>query len=132
MTEEIKDETYFRLKEEYLSELQRLKQENEKLNTIIYQLERKMDAMCNCNKELKHRNENLRIALSTYQMPEVVKVLTDWRTGELQLQENKLKNYRKALEEIRENLVKLKTNDEDDFTYEYSKIEDKINEVLNV
>ena len=39
-------------------------------------------------------------------------------------------NYRKALEEIRENLVKLKTNDEDDFTYEYSKIEDKINEVL--
>lgn len=27
MTEEIKDETYFRLKEEYLSELQRLKQE---------------------------------------------------------------------------------------------------------
>lgn len=39
-------------------------------------------------------------------------------------------NYRSALEEIRENLVKLKTNDEDDFTYEYSKIEDKINEVL--
>jgi hypothetical protein len=38
--------------------------------------------------------------------------------------------YHKALEEIRENLVKLKTNDEDDFTYEYSKIEDKINEVL--
>lgn len=39
-------------------------------------------------------------------------------------------NYRSALEEIRENLVKLNTNDEDDFTYEYSKIEDKINEVL--
>ena len=31
MTEEIKDETYFRLKEEYLSKLKRLKQENEKL-----------------------------------------------------------------------------------------------------
>ena len=28
MTEEIKDETYFRLKEEYLSELAHLKQEN--------------------------------------------------------------------------------------------------------
>lgn len=40
--------------------------------------------------------------------------------------------YRSALEEIRENLVKLKTNDEDDFTYEYSKIEDKINEALNL
>lgn len=54
------------------------------------------------NKILNNRNENLRIALSTYELPEVVKVLTDWRTGELQLQENKLRKYRKALEDIRD------------------------------
>ena len=54
------------------------------------------------NEELKHRNENLRIALKTYEMPEVIKVLTDWRTGELQLQEKRLNKYKHALEEIRD------------------------------
>ena len=39
--------------------------------------------------------------------------------------------YRKALEEIRENLIKLDTNDEDDFCYEFSKLQSKIDEVLN-
>lgn len=38
--------------------------------------------------------------------------------------------YGQALEEIRENLIKLKTNDEDDFCYEFSKLQSKIKEVL--
>lgn len=51
---------------------------------------------------------------------------------ELKKQIESQKGLITALEEIREDLVKLKTNDEDDFTYEYSKIEDKINKVLNL
>lgn len=50
------------------------------------------------NEKLKHSNENLRLALKTYEMPEVVKVLTDWRTGELDLRINK---YKQTLQEIK-------------------------------
>ena len=46
MTEEIKDETYFRLKEEYLSELQRLKQENELLKDKCKLLQKTVDNEC--------------------------------------------------------------------------------------
>lgn len=58
------------------------------------------------NENLKDRNANLRLNLATYDLPEVKKVLTDWRTGELQLQENKLKKYKQALEEIKEIIAK--------------------------
>lgn len=50
------------------------------------------------NEKLKHSNENLRLALKTYEMPEVVKVLTDWRTGELDLRMNR---YKQTLQEIK-------------------------------
>jgi hypothetical protein len=50
------------------------------------------------NEKLRHSNENLRLALKTYEMPEVVKVLTDWRTGELDLRINK---YKQTLQEIK-------------------------------
>ena len=50
------------------------------------------------NEKLKHSNENLRLALKTYEMPEVIKVLTDWRTGELALRINK---YKQTLQEIK-------------------------------
>lgn len=42
------------------------------------------------NKSLKHRNENLRLALKTYELPEIQKILIDWRTGELDKKFNKL------------------------------------------
>ena len=50
------------------------------------------------NDKLKLSNENLRQALKTYEIPEVVKVLTDWRTGELDLRINK---YKQTLKEIK-------------------------------
>jgi hypothetical protein len=81
------------------------------------------------NKELKHRNKNLKLALSTYEMPEVVKVLTDWRTGELQLQENKLNKYKQAIEEIRSYCDEQ--NIKADYTACYCYITNKIDEVLN-
>ena len=74
----------------YFKQLQRMKKENE---------------------ELKSRNANLRLNLATYDLPEVKKVLTDWRTGELDIKFKKLqKKYEKlykALEEIRVRVNKL-------------------------
>lgn len=52
------------------------------------------------NKELKNRNANLRLNLATYDLPEVKKVLTDWRTGEL---DKKFKKLQKENEELKEN-----------------------------
>jgi hypothetical protein len=84
----------------YYKQLKRLEQENRELKEFCVELERQ--------KQKQHMQ---------------------WfeRCTEINVEASQ---YRSALEEIRENLVKLKTNDEDDFTYEYSKIEDKINEVL--
>lgn len=125
MTEEI-------INKDELKNLRFLLQSGQKLAISTKEFEKvfdEIDRLEQENEELKHRNENLRIALSTYEMPEVVKVLTDYRTGELQLQENKLNTYCSALEEIRE------IANENNFCASYAcppmfKILDKINEVL--
>jgi len=133
------------------------------------------------NKELKDRNTNLRLNLATYDLPEIKKVLTDWRTGELDkkfknlqkeneglkkknkellvlankggallvAESTKNKKYEQALEEIKEMILgfgntpiefktlniplkeeDLKTNEGKFFDF-YTKLKDKINEVLN-
>lgn len=101
----------------YYKQLQRLKQEN---------------------KKLEDSNKNLKLTLETYQMPEVVKVLTDWKTGELDLQEHKLQKYEQALEEIRDEMSDKYQfgglNGYGDFCgyyeREYTRIINKIDEVL--
>lgn len=95
----------------YYKQLQRLKQENEKL---------------------KESNKNIKLILEPYQKPEVVKVLTDWKTGELDLQEKRLDNYRKALEEIKiiaDDTFKV-CDDDCGNARKIKLIIDKINEVL--
>jgi hypothetical protein len=51
-------------------------------------------------KDLKHRNENLQLALKTYELPEIQKVLIDWRTGELDRKFNKLEAEKVQLKEL--------------------------------
>lgn len=51
----------------------------------------------NSIKDLKHRNENLRLALKTYELPEIQKILTDWRTGELDKKFNKFEKENSQL-----------------------------------
>ena len=51
-------------------------------------------------KDLKHRNENLQLALKTYELPEIQKILIDWRTGELDRKFNKLEAENKQLKDI--------------------------------
>lgn len=53
------------------------------------------------NEELKDRNANLRLNLATYDLPEIKKVLTDWRTGKL---DKKFKNLQKENEELKDRL----------------------------
>ena len=98
-------------------ELQRLKQEN---------------------KKLKDRNANLRLNLATYDLPEIKKVLTDWRTGELDIKfkksQKKYKKLYKTLEEIKslaELEVILDENSKAFYPTNIKRILDKINEVLN-
>lgn len=57
--------------------------------------------------ELRQENNNLKLVLEAYKIPEVVKVLTDWRTGELQLQEEKLEKYKKIVEEAKEMIMNI-------------------------
>lgn len=54
----------------------------------------------NSIKDLKHRNENLRLALKTYEFPEIQKILTDWRTGELDKKFNKFEKENAKLKEL--------------------------------
>ena len=125
MTEEIKDETYFRLKEEYLSELQRLKQENAELGKKAFLAEQTVRAtaatFCDKDKlieELKQENEKTNKDLLTERQ----------ENAELETENYKL---RKALEEIRDYLNTLSSVDSDFVNTEtYLRITDKINEVL--
>ena len=115
-------------------ELHRLKQENKTLKanasviqeyiTKNEQLKTNIDSLVKINERLKQENKELKEE-KLYRG--IDKQFIEDANDKLYWENKK---YRSALEEIRENLVKLKTNDEDDFTYEYSKIEDKINEVL--
>lgn len=58
------------------------------------------------NKELKDRNTNLRLNLATYDLPEIKKVLTDWRTGKL---DKKFKKLQKENEKLKQALEEIKT-----------------------
>ena len=81
-------------------------------------------------KRLEQENKELKECLKVYQRPDIVKVLTDYRTGELQLQENKLNNYRSALEEIREDIRSFYGCEDSSNDYKLVNMIDKINEVL--
>lgn len=103
MTEEIKDETYFRLKEEYLSELQRLKQENELL------------------KKEKQAIKSY-LGIESKSILERLEEIYEWKDNDKLL----LWKYRSVLEEIREYC------EEQNLKADYTACEiiDKINEVL--
>jgi hypothetical protein len=53
------------------------------------------------NDELKDRNANLRLNLATYDLPEIKKVLTDWRTGELDKKFKKLQQENEGLKKLK-------------------------------
>ena len=126
MTEEIKDETYFRLKEEYLSELKRLEQEIE----AYKQSEQEAGEII---AELKHENEQLKDVAcdAIIEQERLIK------------QEN---TYRTALEETRKilSISELPPVDEDNLMTatelmvevslkreeKLNKIQDKVDEVL--
>lgn len=94
MTEEIKDETYFRLKEEYLSELQRLKQENEELTEQLDEECLRVTKLATENTKLEQENELLKEKLE-------IANNSDKRTLEI-LQENE--ELKKALLTVTEGL----------------------------
>lgn len=74
-----------------LSNDQKLYTEN-----VVNDMQLKIKRLQEKNEELKDRNANLRLNLATYDLPEIKKVLTDWRTGEL---DKKFKNLQKENEE---------------------------------
>lgn len=80
MTEEIKDETYFRLKEEYLSELKRLEQENKELKEYSQRMENQRENYYkeynNYRSALEKIREIEKLAYYPKGMPE--KLLTQW------------------------------------------------------
>lgn len=98
----------------------------------VYNYNKKISDLEAENKELKRANQSLSmLGTDLASANETVRKEFFRADKNKDMWREKAEEYRSALEEIRENLVKLKTNDEDDFTYEFSKIEDKINEVLN-
>ena len=96
----------------YYKQLQRLKQENEKLNTTIYILQSKITTMCEHNKELWQKNEELKASIKHQ--------CYKCRVGDTT--EDKL---RSALEEIKTLCNK------DAGIYTNAKVVGLINEVLN-
>lgn len=104
-----------------------LEQENRALKDNNNRLQAIIDDGRAENKRFREENKELKKQLSSTKCYLCGEGFLTPEGAELYEEKN---TYRSALEEIRENLVKLKINDEDDFTYEYSKIEDKINEVL--
>ena len=74
------------IKDCYFKQLKRLEQENE---------------------ELKSRNENLKLNLATYDLPEIKKVLTDWRTGELDIKFKKLQKENEKLKQENRELEQI-------------------------
>lgn len=117
----------------------RLEQENKELKIWLESKEKQLKHLIEYNQNKKDQIKTLKFMLFDEKEIPKDKFTMMYRIAQNErrtrshrdLCTNITKKYRSALEEIRENLVKLKTNDEDDFTYEYSKIEDKINEVLN-
>lgn len=82
-----------------LSNDQKLYTEN-----VVNDMQLKIKRLQEKNEELKDRNANLRLNLATYDLPEIKKVLTDWRTGEL---DKKFKNLQKENEEQKEQIKQL-------------------------
>jgi hypothetical protein len=77
-------------------------------NNNIYYSQNAVDELLNNikrlqeeNKELKSRNANLRLNLATYDLPEIKKVLTDWRTGELDIKFKKLQKENEKLKKLK-------------------------------
>lgn len=96
----------------YYKQLKRLQKENEELKARFNELYNNAEQLVNKYNKYGGNKEN--------ELVEIINKTTDKRN-----------KYKQTLEEIRENLIKLKTNDEDDFCYEFSKLQSKINEVLN-
>lgn len=114
----------------YYKQLKRLQEENKRLQMLSCancgekylspdgaELYDKNVQLQEENEELKGRNANLRLNLATYDLPEIKKVLTDWRTGEL---DKKFKKLQKENEELKN---RLKTLDDEEFVYEVTEIE---------
>lgn len=119
MIEEIKDETYFRLKEEYLSELKRLEQDSKQLTQWLDEARRNADFWCDKCTSLEQENKELKEENITAQ-----KEYWKLEQGNDFLAE-KVRLYRSALEEIR--ILATKNVSIENFV----KIQNKINEVLN-
>lgn len=107
----------------------RLQQENKKLKESANEAKIEYEnLLINRNnfavraKKLEQENEELKEKIDIYENSIIAN--HDRAVGK------RLMEVLQALEEIRENLIKLKTNDEDDFCYEFSKLQSKINEVL--
>jgi len=82
----------------YHKQLKRLEQEN---FALTQEGQQKSQTIC----ELAQENKELKEELKSYKHPDVVTLLTNWRTGELDRIHNKIANerdtYRSALEEIK-------------------------------
>lgn len=139
MTEEIKDETYFRLKEEYLSELQRLEQENKRMSAILEGCGLGDNDDCSfCGvdkayKELKQENKKLKEEIRFHNKENSI-LLAERNAAQIGYDEIRevRERYRSALEEI--NLILNELKQQYDYMTDYSEIkeiENKINEVLN-
>jgi len=105
MTEEIKDETYFRLKEEYLSELKRLEQENKELKEKIIELSEEKGHLIVENNTLKESNQSLSmLGTDLVSANETVRKEFFRADKNKDMWREKAEEYRSALEEIREDM----------------------------
>ena len=82
--------------------------------------------------ELKAENERLKAELEPYKHPDVITLLTNWRTGELDRTHNKIANerdkYKTCLQEIKEIAEKeiyMKQNSSMDRILELTKAEEE-------
>ena len=91
--------------------------------------------------ELKAENERLKAELEPYKHPDVITLLTNWRTGELDRTHNKIANerdkYRQILQEIKEIVYEVCKICQDNVTSHceqcfYNKILSKCNEISEV
>ena len=124
----------------YYKQLKRLEQENkelkEKYSHVLELAKTNADSNEYCLQELEKKYEELKEELKSYKHPDVVTLLTNWRTGELDRIHNKIANerdtYRSALEEIQQIAIdSYSTGTHTSCENGLKEIENKINEVLN-
>lgn len=96
---------YYKLLHKAYKNCECLEQENKTLKSQLDFEVQKKEVLEAENEKLKASNRNLKLNLETYNLPEVKKILTFWHTGELDLQEKRLKKqeaenkmYKKDLE----------------------------------